>query len=85
MCPVLHRARSLEGHGQGECELDTGRVSQVRGWKRPRTMEAMQQNMTWDGLFHAAVWLLTVLGVYLLLNTPAVVRRPQTARRSPAC
>jgi uncharacterized membrane protein len=45
----------------------------------------MQQNMTWDGLFHAAVWLLTVLGVYLLLNTPAVVRRPQTARRSPAC
>jgi uncharacterized membrane protein len=34
----------------------------------PVTMEAMKQNMAWDGLFHAAVWLLTVAGVYLLLR-----------------
>jgi uncharacterized membrane protein len=34
----------------------------------PTTMEAMRRNMTWDGLFHAAVWVLTLIGVYLLLN-----------------
>jgi len=34
----------------------------------PTTMEAMQRNMTWDGLFHAAVWVLTLIGVYWLLN-----------------
>jgi len=33
----------------------------------PTTMEALLQNMRWDGLFHAAVWLLTVIGVYRLL------------------
>ena len=32
----------------------------------PLTMEAMRQNMVWDGLFHAAVWLVTVIGVYQL-------------------
>ena len=25
-------------------------------------------NMTWDGYFHAGVWLLTLMGVYLLFN-----------------
>jgi uncharacterized membrane protein len=34
----------------------------------PVTMESMRQNMRWDGFFHAAVWLLTVLGVYWLLT-----------------
>jgi uncharacterized membrane protein len=34
----------------------------------PVTMEAMRQNMRWDGLLHAAVWLLTTAGVYLLLR-----------------
>jgi uncharacterized membrane protein len=34
----------------------------------PTTMEAMQRNMRWDGLFHAAVWLLTIAGVYWLLR-----------------
>ena len=33
----------------------------------PVTMEAMKQNMAWDGWFHAATLLLTVIGVYLLL------------------
>ncbi len=32
----------------------------------PTTMAATKQNMAWDGLFHAAVWVLTVAGVYLL-------------------
>lgn len=34
----------------------------------PTTMEAMRQNMTWDGWFHAATLLLTLVGVYLLLR-----------------
>ncbi|HEX2121771.1 MAG TPA: DUF2243 domain-containing protein [Thermoanaerobaculia bacterium] len=34
----------------------------------PVTMEAMKQNMMWDGLFHAGVWVASVVGVYLLLR-----------------
>jgi uncharacterized membrane protein len=34
----------------------------------PTTMAAMRHNMTWDGLFHAAVWLATLLGLYWLLG-----------------
>ncbi|MGI9039876.1 MAG: DUF2243 domain-containing protein, partial [Gemmatimonadales bacterium] len=34
----------------------------------PTTMEAMQRNMVWDGLFHGAVWVLTLVGVYALLH-----------------
>jgi uncharacterized membrane protein len=33
----------------------------------PATLEALQRNMRWDGLFHAAVWLVTLAGVYWLL------------------
>jgi uncharacterized membrane protein len=32
------------------------------------TMDAMRQNMLWDGLFHAAVWVVSVVGLYLLLR-----------------
>jgi uncharacterized membrane protein len=32
----------------------------------PTTMEAMSQNMRWDGLFHAATLILTVIGVVAL-------------------
>jgi uncharacterized membrane protein len=34
----------------------------------PVTLEAMQQNMAWDGWFHAAVWVFTLVGIYWLLN-----------------
>jgi len=34
----------------------------------PTTMEAMKQNMAWDGWFHAVVWVASVAGVYLLLR-----------------
>jgi uncharacterized membrane protein len=34
----------------------------------PNTMEALEQNMRWDGLFHAAMWVITLAGVYLLLS-----------------
>ena len=33
----------------------------------PTSIESMQQNMRWDGLFHVAVWILTLIGVYRLL------------------
>ena len=33
----------------------------------PTTMEAMADNVRWDGLFHAAVWAMTLVGVYWLL------------------
>lgn len=34
----------------------------------PTTMEAMRQNMAWDGWFHVVTMTLTVAGVYLLLR-----------------
>ena len=32
----------------------------------PVTMEAMSRNMVWDGLFHAATWTITLIGVFML-------------------
>src|SRR3954469_13321778 len=32
----------------------------------PTTMEAMSGNMTWDGLFHAATWVITLIGIFML-------------------
>jgi uncharacterized membrane protein len=34
----------------------------------PTTMDAMKQNMVWDGLFHVAMLVFTTIGVYLLLR-----------------
>ena len=33
----------------------------------PTTMGAMERNMVWDGLFHAATWTVTLIGAFLLL------------------
>ncbi|MGZ8492512.1 MAG: DUF2243 domain-containing protein [Gemmatirosa sp.] len=41
----------------------------------PTTMEAMQQNMTWDGWFHVAMLALTIVGVYRLLHEARAGRR----------
>ena len=49
---VLHQI--LQWHNMGSAILP------------PVTMEAMRQNMAWDGLFHGATWILTVVGVYRL-------------------
>jgi uncharacterized membrane protein len=38
----------------------------VSNWYPPTTMEAMSFNMTWDGIFHAAVWLFTFIGILML-------------------
>ena len=35
----------------------------------PVTMEAMSLNMRWDGLFHLATWLITLVGIAMLWKT----------------
>ena len=47
----------------------------------PVTMAAMQRNMTWDGWFHAAVWLCTVVGLYWLAAAVRGGRRMPDARQ----
>jgi uncharacterized membrane protein len=32
----------------------------------PVTLDAMHVNMMWDGLFHAATWIVTFIGVWML-------------------
>jgi len=51
---LLHQI--LQWHNMGSARLP------------PVTMELARRNMQWDGFFHAGVWLLTLLGVYLLLR-----------------
>ena len=38
----------------------------VSNWMPPTTLEAMQVNMLWDGIFHAVVWLVTLAGIFML-------------------
>jgi uncharacterized membrane protein len=49
---VLHQI--LQWHNMGSAILP------------PVDMPAMSRNMVWDGLFHAATWAVTLLGVYML-------------------
>jgi uncharacterized membrane protein len=41
----------------------------------PHTMETMRVNMTWDGLFHALTWIITLVGI-LRLWSAAYARGP---------
>jgi uncharacterized membrane protein len=34
----------------------------------PHTMQNMRINMTWDGLFHVLTWVITLIGVFMLLS-----------------
>jgi uncharacterized membrane protein len=34
----------------------------------PTTLDAIERNMAWDGLFHLAAWAIVTVGVYLLLR-----------------
>ncbi|MGZ8993123.1 MAG: DUF2243 domain-containing protein [Burkholderiaceae bacterium] len=47
----------------------------------PTTMEAMHQNMVWDGWFHAATLVVTIIGVYLLLRDARSNASIPSARR----
>jgi uncharacterized membrane protein len=37
-------------------------------WVAPNDLLSMKYNMIWDGLFHAATWFLTALGVFFLFR-----------------
>jgi uncharacterized membrane protein len=72
--PASKRAGIILGLGLGGF-VDGILLHQIVHWHNmgsavvlPTTMEAMQANMRWDGFFHAAVWLLTLIGVYWLLT-----------------
>jgi uncharacterized membrane protein len=41
----------------------------------PHTMDAMRVNITWDGLFHALTWVITLVGI-LRLRSAAYARDP---------
>ena len=45
----------------------------------PTTMEAMKQNMIWDGEFHLVAWALTVAGVYMMFNDSKRGRLPRSS------
>ena len=66
------RAGVLLGLGLGGF-VDGILLHQIAHWHNmgssvvpPTTLEALRLNMRWDGLFHAAVWVCTLAGVYLL-------------------
>ena len=71
--PSARRAGVTLGVGMGGF-VDGILLHQILGWHNmgsavlpPTTMEAMRRNMSWDGLFHAGVWLVTLVGIFLLL------------------
>lgn len=68
------RAAILLGIGLGGF-VDGIVLHQIMHWHNmgsavlpPTTLDALRLNMRWDGLFHAAVWVATLGGVYLLLG-----------------
>lgn len=38
----------------------------LSGWRPPNTLVDAKVNMTWDGIFHAGVWMLTCVGLAML-------------------
>ena len=82
--PASKRAGILLGVGLGGF-VDGILLHQILEWHNmgsavvpPTTMEAMRDNMRWDGFFHAAVWLFTLIGVYWLLNDGRRAPPPST-------
>jgi uncharacterized membrane protein len=70
---ISRRAGIIIGIGLGGF-LDGILFHQIMHWHNmgssvlpPTTMQALEQNMMWDGLFHAAAWLITLVGIYMLL------------------
>jgi uncharacterized membrane protein len=66
------RAGIILGLGLGGF-LDGILLHQIMHWHNmgssvlpPTTLAAMEQNMEWDGLFHAATWMITLVGVFML-------------------
>jgi uncharacterized membrane protein len=74
MAPVNRRAGITIGIGLGGF-VDGIALHQIVHWHNmgsarvpPTTMDALERNMVWDGLFHVLTWLITLAGVYLLLT-----------------
>lgn len=74
LAPPCKRAGITIGVGMGGF-VDGILLHQILEWHNmgsavlpPTTMAAMRQNMIWDGEFHAAVWIVTLVGIYLLLR-----------------
>jgi uncharacterized membrane protein len=72
--PTSKRAGIMLGLGLGGL-VDGILLHQIVQWHNmgsavapPTTMEAMRDNMRWDGFFHAVVALLILIGVYWLLR-----------------
>jgi uncharacterized membrane protein len=63
---VLHQI--LQWHNMGSARMP------------PVTLDAVRENMRWDGFFHAGAWLLTLSGVYLLLRHARSGARVPTTR-----
>ena len=71
--PASKRSGLILGAGLGGL-FDGILLHQILHWHSmgsavvpPISMEAMQRNMVWDGLFHATAWFVTLIGVYWLL------------------
>ena len=45
----------------------------------PHTMQAMAQNMVWDGMFHAATLLIVLIGVFMLWREGRAGLAPESA------
>ena len=43
----------------------------LSGWRPPNTLVDAKVNMTWDGIFHAAVWVMTAIGLAMLWRVGA--------------
>ena len=41
----------------------------------PGTVADLQDNSLWDGLFHAGTWVLTIVGLVILIGAAVVVGR----------
>jgi uncharacterized membrane protein len=72
--PTSKRAGIILGLGLGGL-VDGILLHQIVQWHNmgsavvpPTTMEAMRDNMRWDGFFHAAIGLLILIGVYWLFT-----------------
>jgi uncharacterized membrane protein len=46
----------------------------------PRDLRDLKVNMMWDGFFHAATWLMTLVGVLLLFRAGRDRQRPWSGR-----
>jgi uncharacterized membrane protein len=85
--PTSKRAGIILGLGMGGL-VDGILLHQIVQWHSmgsavvpPTTMEAMRDNMRWDGFFHAAVGLLILIGVYWPPGLPVT---PQQGLHGPA-